>query len=185
MNEKIKLRDNGKLLVKLSLTLNILILIAKIAIVVALIISRVLIIDGISKSAESGNAGGFFAGIFVFLIAFVIIGILGFAVKAIFSAVTIIVGFSRKFDKTYSTLSLVTVVFNCVHTFGLVASLPSNIMNAKSNPYETIIYAIVVVVMLAFAIINTTIQMMLSKYNSRRELEELQKGTNDDTTLFL
>ena len=60
-----------------------------------------------------------------------------------------------------------------------------NIMNAKSNPYETIIYAIVVVVTLAFAIINTTIQMMLSKYNSRCELEELQKGTNDDSTLFL
>ena len=179
MNEKIKLRDNRKLLVRYSLIQNIIILIAKITIAVSMIVSKNRIIESAHKAAESGEGSIWLGAVISLLLVFIYIGIIAFIGKAIFSIVTIAIGIKNKFNKAYSTLSVVTTFFVCFHAFGAISFLISEFTHPDIH-YDAkaiITYVVGTILFVGFAVFNTIIQMMLSKLNTKCELEELLKSS--------
>lgn len=175
--DKTKFRYNEKLLVKLSLILNIIILIFKVGLLVWLVLTS----TGIHNRSDSSQSseGAMYAGaIIAFVMAFIFIGIFIFTLKIIFSVGLIIVGITTKFNKLYSTLSVVSAAYLVISVVGMLLSALKDSKGQISYVY--IAYAGVAI----FLILNVIIQAFyhtinLKKSEQQRALQENKEESED------
>ena len=171
MPEKIRFRDNEKLLRWLSMAINIIILVAKIVIIILFIVGKNSLYEG-AKDSSDEEGSIMLIGIFSFLFAVFFLGIIIVTIKSLFSLITIVVGAVSHFNKLYSALSIITAASLGMYSFTYLSSTIE--LSLKEFSLFRLIIAILFLVFSAF---NFIVQYFLLQKNLK---PQTTPKTNDE-----
>ena len=174
MNEKVRFRDNEKLLKKLSLINSIVILVMRVLIIVNLFIAKYGPYQSVMENEE--EEGSFMmAGIVGFLLALFFLFVVIFVAKAIFSVITIVVGVTSNYKKTYSTLSIITAIFTSMIALTFVSAFFDGLKTGFN-----ILSLIAAIVLVAFCVYNDIVQWFLYEIN-QKHIKPIKESNDIDS----
>ena len=178
--EKVKFRDNEKLLQTLSIIFNILLLIMYIGFAIFCLFTIKKIYQGANEVAENSKNDFYAVAIGSFLVATELVGVVLSIMGAILCIVIITIGFANHFDKAYKTLSVFQGLMNGILSLSLIGALTES-AKRDFNIYSFVVYLLLILFLMSNAVIQVLFHKDALVKEEKNKIESDTKHNFEET----